>query len=318
MARRAEGFNKEKLVFLCCATLFAGVVYRFLTTGPVLLTTCPPISVTPPPDPLKVPELPPRQTVDWYVVSGTDPVTGLAVNRKRKTPFAPTAEFRRGPGNNPNNPTRVTDVTLPPDDTVTDADKDDTKDKKGVDGPKTPKANVGFMGILKIKGQSYALVRPLDGEAGPRRLMIGEKADDLGCTVTKIDKQSFTVKDEKGHEFVLKDSDEEGAGEAAEEGEGEGGGGEAVDGGADGGDKKPPVKKPKKQMRVRPGKGGGKRATPDAAAAANTNPVPPVAPTGGGATPKAGALPPGMHPGAGNLPPGMPLPVPTPSKTRTR
>ena len=215
----AQGFNKEKLLFLATAGIFAGGVYYFMISAPVSLPDDPkPISTkVAAPAPLSVPSLDIRPLA-YYVEPGKnshllDSFTHEPVNRDRKTPFAPEAGFaayhaRGGDLANGGKGSGKQSDTPPPPKESKKNEKEGDKDKPTILGPHDPRAQVAFMGVIILNDETYGLLRPKDGSA-PLRVKLGDEIPDLKYKVTKIEKQAIWVKDAKDCAFILRDTDED-------------------------------------------------------------------------------------------------------------
>jgi hypothetical protein len=206
--QNSDGFNKEKFAFLVASFVFAWGTYEFLSTGPVALTVGNPITSQPGPG------LPRNQNADqpaaenFYVVTGSktrmiDPMTQQLVNRDRKSPFtradwvsAAPAVAKGPPKNIPPPPP----PPPPPVDLMAGKEKNG-KNFKGEDA----QAEVEFVGVMIMSGQTYGMIKPIDG-GPPAKVKVGDKIPDYNYTVTKIDKQVIWIEDENKRPFLLKDN----------------------------------------------------------------------------------------------------------------
>lgn len=206
--QNTTGFNKEKLVFLGASTAFAIGLYFFLSSSPVELVVGKPLGNQSGPQPLANVNAARPLEENFYVVPGTvsrmiDPRTALLVNRERKTPFAPKSDFTKR--NLP--PPVVAHVNTapppPPPPPVTTIEKPEQGKRKKEYGPNDREAEVQYMGVVTINGETYGLLKPKDGTAS-KRIKVGDKIPDYDYTVTKIDKNSVSLTDKDGRPYVLK------------------------------------------------------------------------------------------------------------------
>jgi len=217
--QNTRGFNKEKMVFLIISVFCAIGIYLFLASGPVLLQVGDPIAAQDAPDALKGGlESDKAQDVDYYVVDGEktgyrDVRTNQLVNRKRKNPFEPPSGWREAKA-----PVEVAVAKLapppPPPPPPPAALKEQKMGPKGAnfDG-KDLAAQVKFMGVVTMNGQTVGLLKPIEEDGEPRRVKVGDKIPDYNYTVTKIENQAIWVTDADNHPFVLKDTDLLGGGD---------------------------------------------------------------------------------------------------------
>ncbi|HEY3320252.1 MAG TPA: hypothetical protein VGP72_07295 [Planctomycetota bacterium] len=209
--QNTTGFNKEKLAFMVAAAFCALGVYHYFSSGPVLLAVGKPISTNPGPMPLSNIS-PPRPFEErFYIVPGTvsrmlDPRTNDLVNRNRKTPFAPSKDFVK----KTTLPSAAELAKLapppPPPPPPPLADKLEKDEKKG---PKKFSANdrdaqVAYVGVVIINGQTYGMLKPKDGGA-PTRVKVGDRLKDFDYTITKIDKQAIYLVDKDNLPYLIKD-----------------------------------------------------------------------------------------------------------------
>ena len=208
--QNTTGFNKEKLVFLGASTAFAIGLYFFLSSSPIDLQVGSPLGTQS--GPLALANINAARPLEenYYVVPGTvsrmlDPRTAQLVNRERKTPFAPKSDFTKR--NLP--PPIVAHVNAPPPPPppppTGTAEKADTGKKKKEYGPNDREAEVQYMGVVTINGETYGLLKPKDGTS-PKRIKVGDKIPDYDYTVTKIEKNSVSLTDKDGRPYVLKDT----------------------------------------------------------------------------------------------------------------
>jgi len=207
--QNTTGFNKEKLVFLGASAAFAVGLYFFLSSSPIDLQVGSPLGTQS--GPLALANINAARPLEenYYVVPGTvsrmiDPRTAQLVNRERKTPFAPKSDFTKR--NLP--PPIVAHVNAPPPPPpppASTAEKADTGKKKKEFGPNDREAEVQYMGVVTINGETYGLLKPKDGTS-PKRIKVGDKIPDYDYTVTKIEKNSVSLTDKDGRPYVLKDT----------------------------------------------------------------------------------------------------------------
>ncbi len=220
-----SGFNKEKLIFLGASLFCAFGLYNFLATAPVQLEVGKPISAESEPAPMGNQTAARPYEVAFYIAPGEitrliDPRTNQLVRRDRKTPFAPKADFV--------SKTRVAGPALPgmpggketaggippppppppPPGTETKEKKgakDDGKPQKEVWRPEDRKAQVDYVGVVTMGGQSYGLLKSVDG-GSPLRVKVGDKIAAYDYTVTRIDKQAIWVVDKDNLPFMIRDT----------------------------------------------------------------------------------------------------------------
>ena len=203
----SDGFNKEKFAFLVASFIFAMGTYQFLSTGPVTLAVGSPISTQPGPGTLRNLNAEQPAAENFYVVTGSktrmiDPMTQQLVNRERKSPFTRADWISAAPAvakGTPKGPPPPPPPPPPPADLKTA----DGNDKKAF-GPQDAQAEVEFVGVMIMSGQSYGMLKPRDG-GPPVRVKVGDKIPDYSYTVTKIDKQAIWIEDENKRPFLLKD-----------------------------------------------------------------------------------------------------------------
>ena len=205
MRQLNKTFNKEQFVFLLSSAAFATGLYFYLTSGPIPLTAGEPVSAQAAPSVLEnIPDKP-QDNVVFYVDDGkitglTDPHTGELVDRGRKTPFAPSSDWRNAM------PAKVAlgppPPPLPPPPPV--ADVKETKEDKKWNGENV-KSKVKFMGVVIMNGQTVALLKPED-DSEVKKVKVGDKVEEYGYTVTKIEKQTIWVTDADNRPFILKDT----------------------------------------------------------------------------------------------------------------
>ena len=206
MRQLNKTFNKEQFVFMLSSAAFAAGLYFYLTSGPVALTVGEPISAQPAPPVLEnIPDKP-LDNIDFYVVDGRitrliDPHTGDLVDRSRKTPFAPIA-------GEPNARPIITvtgggDATGGGDSPAMVVVNDPKKVKTWT--VENVKSKVKFMGVVIMKGQTVALLKPED-DSEVKKANVGDKIDEYGYTVTRIEKQTIWITDADNRPFILKDT----------------------------------------------------------------------------------------------------------------
>jgi hypothetical protein len=184
------GFNKEKLTFLVCSTIFAVAFYLFLASAPVTLQDEKPIGAQPGPIAAAEREDTSQKDVEYYV---------SRPNLTRKSPFQPKSDFIK----KEIKPV-VNNLPPPPAPPPPPEEKKVAITKKVWD-PKDLDVQVEYMGVLVMNDETYGLVKPKDGSS-PRRVQEGETLTDMKYTVTKIEKQAIWMKDEEGRPFILKNS----------------------------------------------------------------------------------------------------------------
>jgi len=206
--QNVTGFNKEKFIFLLAAVGFSAGLYLYLSTGPIALEVEQPISQQAPPVALSNLNAAPPLEENYYVVPGSitrmlEPRSGQLVNRDRKTPFAPKADFLKK-----NLPPPAAVVLAPPPPPPppppTETGKTDTKSKKEF-GPEDRVAEVDYMGVVSLNGVAYGLLKPKDGGKS-QRVKVGDKIPNYDYTVTKIEKQAVFVVDKDNRPYVVKNS----------------------------------------------------------------------------------------------------------------
>jgi len=210
----AQGFNKEKFALMLAALVVAAGVYIFVVTSPLVLEAARPISSDAGPQKERDVIPPAPESEDYYVVDGritslTDKFTGKLVNRQRKTPFMPAADFLAArPTELPKPKGGTANVPLPPPPPpppplAADKDKDKKRDKREF-GPSDAESLVEFVGVITMRGVTYGMLRPKDG-ASMFRVKVGDRLPGLDYTVQEIEKQAITVADADGHIFLLRD-----------------------------------------------------------------------------------------------------------------
>jgi len=223
MARQelAQGFNKEKLVFLLAAIAAAAGVYLFVATSPLLLEPAPPHSSDAGPPQARDVIAPPPEVEDYYVVDGKttllmDKLTGQLVNRQRKTPFTPAADYlaalaaaeigkggKGGKGGGGPKDLLLPPPPPPPPGGDREGKKEEGK-KKGIWNATDAESLVEYKGVIGIRGVTYGMLQPKDGTR-QFNVQAGDMLPGLDYTVKLIEKQAITVADADGNIFLLRD-----------------------------------------------------------------------------------------------------------------
>jgi hypothetical protein len=186
-----RNFNKEKLIFLIASGVFAAALFLFLAFGPVALQPGKPMGTQTGP-----------LALDESKFTLADSTTQIKPDRQRKNPFAPNREYNEASKNPPANPAgnTMTPAAPPPPPPV---EKTPEPAKPAFEA-QVVNAEVDFMGVVMLGGETYGLLKPKDGSS-PQRVKVGDKLPDLKYTVTKIEKQAIWLTDEEGRPFVVTD-----------------------------------------------------------------------------------------------------------------
>lgn len=186
---KSQGMNKEKLVFYLCLVLMMVSAFLFFF-GPRTqsLRDDDPITAKARPETYDAKGAPLRLAKE------------LSAERERKSPFTPDLTWKTNVANKkPPNPAKAPPPPPPPPPQPQAQPK-----PKSAMTPTEKDLEVGFMGIVQVGDQSYALLSSKDGSA-PRRVKEGDVIDGLNYTITKIEKQSIFLTDGDGRPYILKD-----------------------------------------------------------------------------------------------------------------
>ncbi|MBI3829101.1 MAG: hypothetical protein HY291_06275 [Planctomycetes bacterium] len=188
---KSQGMNKEKLVFYLCFVLMMVSAFLFFF-GPRTqsLRDDEPITSKARPEAYDAKGAPVRLALE------------LAADRERKSPFTPDLTWKTNVANKkPPNPGKAPPPPPPP--PPPPQPQAQPKPKSAMT-PTEKDLEVGFMGVVQVGDQSYALLSSKDGSA-PRRVKEGDVLDGLNYTITKIEKQSIFLTDGDGRPYILKD-----------------------------------------------------------------------------------------------------------------
>lgn len=221
MARqiKGQGFNKEKLVFLCTSALLSGALYLYLAEKPILLKLPKPLSDHTAPGAHVERDTSVKFPVEYYVDGVyADKQSGrlLKVNRKRRTPFAPAdigflvAERHNHPTENPVRPPKRHNPPPPPPPPPPPEDASPEPEPTRPTVARSFDLAVGFMGIVRLEnGEQVAMLRVKDGNQPPRQVHVGDVLDEFHYKITKITPQAVWLTDEEGRPYILKDLEPE-------------------------------------------------------------------------------------------------------------
>jgi hypothetical protein len=186
----AKSFNKEKFVFLIATGVFCAALFLFLAYGPATLEPGKPMGTQQGPVALN------NEKFRTFQETSSQ----IKLDSQRKNPFAPAAGYNEAKPVTPN--PSILPVPAPPPPPPPAPVTPEPK-KKNFDA-EDAKAEVSFMGVVMMNGDTYGLLKPNDGSS-PRRVKVGDTLPDLKYTVTRIEKQAIYVTDEEDRPFVISD-----------------------------------------------------------------------------------------------------------------
>ena len=174
MSVQNVGFSSAQLAFLAAACAAAGAVFYCVQSRPAPLPDAAPFSPLAAPATVQIAEEPKRPDVTW---SGRNP---FAPPINHKPVPKPIVGGSAGFG-------------IPPEPGGT------------AEPPKAvpPESYFAFVGVVHLRNESYALLRPVGGGA-PLRAKAGEQIGH-GYTITHVGKQDIAVRDEAQRPYVLRD-----------------------------------------------------------------------------------------------------------------
>ena len=210
MARiKGEGFNKEKFICLLALLLvafMAGVLAlaRYHPVAGVVWVYSAVFGSAPPNALVEEPPVTALDSPSAYQEQTLPPLPSLADlgNRIRKTPFAPSQYqmVRRSPP-----PVTRPKVTIaPPPPALPRPKPPAPAAPKRPAAPKDKDLEVAYMGVMKVQGQTFGLLRAKDGSF--HRVKSGDKMPDYNYTITRIEKQAIYVRTEEGRVYLLKNN----------------------------------------------------------------------------------------------------------------